>query len=268
MTARPLVLPLARAGEPVRYVMIDDEPRYRQPVDTGSGLHLVLAGGYGTVEAFLALQREPCHVVVLDLCLNRQTGDPAVLQGVRAIRQLTRGHGHRVLVFTADERPEPVARCVAAGAAGYIGKYDDIPALARAIDETGRHGHIVTAQLHSALRDLANRSRDIRLSATLEETLTLLGTGLTDRQIAARRHLSPRTIEDHKRKILETFGRAMEATPPGFGQLARELGVGPGDIVNDDARSRPARGLIDRAMPWRRHRPAPVSDSDPDQAVE
>ena len=41
----------------------------------------------------------PRHVVVLDLRLNRQPGNPAVLQGVRAIRELTREHGHRVLVL-------------------------------------------------------------------------------------------------------------------------------------------------------------------------
>jgi len=94
-----------------------------------------------------ALQRQPCHVVVLDLCLNRQTGDQAVLQGVRAIRQLA-AVGHRTLIYTADERPEPIARCVAAGAAGYVSKYLDTAQLARAIDEIGRQGRIVADELH------------------------------------------------------------------------------------------------------------------------
>ena len=140
MTGGLPVLPLAAAGEPVRYVLIDDEPRYRQAIDVPDGLELTLAGSYPTVEAFIAIQRQPCHAVVLDLCLNRQTGDKAVLQGVRAIRQLASQLGHRIVVYTADERPEPVARCVAAGAATYISKYDDSPALAHAVDEVGRQG--------------------------------------------------------------------------------------------------------------------------------
>jgi hypothetical protein len=37
-----------------------------------------------------------------------------------------------------------------------------------------------------------------------------------------------------------------------FAQLARELGIQPGDLVNDQAGLQPARGLIARAMPWRR----------------
>lgn len=252
MTGGPAVLPLAAEGEPVRYVLIDDEPRYRQPIDVPAGLNLAQAGGYGTVEAFLAVQARPCHVVVLDLCLNRQTGDKAVLQGVRAITGLAGQLGHRVLVYTADERPEPVARCVAAGAAAYISKYQDPAALAHAVDEVGRHGNIVTSCLHQALRDLAARCRDIRLSATLEETLVMLETGLSDLEIARRRQLSARTIEDHKRKILETFGATMESRHQGFAQLSRELGIAPGDLVNDQAGHRPARGLIARAMPWAR----------------
>jgi DNA-binding NarL/FixJ family response regulator len=163
------------------------------------------------LEAFLAIERQPCHVVVLDLCLNRQTGDKAVLQGVRAIRQLAGQFGHRVVVYTADERPEPVARCVAAGGAAYVSKYDDSPALAHAVYEVGWHGGIVSDSLHQALRKLAASCRDIRLSDTLEETLTLLETGMSDREIAGTRQLSVRTIEDHKRKILEIFGTTMEA---------------------------------------------------------
>jgi DNA-binding NarL/FixJ family response regulator len=250
MTGRPPVLPPAAAGEPVRYVLIDDEPRYRQAIDVPDGLDLMLAGSYGTVEAFIAIQRQPCHVVVLDLCLNRQTGDKAVLQGARAIRQLTGQLGHQVVVCTADERAEPVARCVAAGAAAYISKYDDSPALARAVDEVGRYGSIVSDCRHQALRKLAASCRDVRLSGTLEETLALLETGMTDLEIARKRQLSARTIEDHKRKILEIFGTTMEDRHQGFAGLSRDLGIRPGDLVNDPAGQRPARGLIARTMPW------------------
>ena len=252
MTSGPPVLPLASAAGPVCYVLIDDEPRYRQAIDVPDGIDLTLAGSYGTVEAFLAIQRQPCHVVVLDLCLNRQTGNKAVLQGVRAIRQLTGQFGHRVVVYSADERPEPVARCVAAGAAAYISKYDDSPALAHAVDEVGRHGSIVSDSLHQALRKLAAICHDIRLSDTLEETLTLLETGMSDREIARTRQLSTRTIEDHKRKILEIFGATMEDRHQGFAGLSRDLGIRPGDLVNDRAGQRPARGMTARAMPWAR----------------
>jgi two-component system, NarL family, nitrate/nitrite response regulator NarL len=253
MTAGPPVLPLASAGEPVRYVIIDDEPRYRQGLGAADGGWLVQVGGYGSVDDFICIQREPCHVVVLDLCLNRQTGDKAVLQGVRAIRQLAGRFGHRILVYSADPRPEPVARCVAAGAAGFVDKYnDDFAVLAQAVEEIGRNGYIVTGSLHDALRKLARTCRDVRLSDTLEETLVLLDQGLKDVEIAKLRCLSAKTIEDHKRKILAEFGNDLEARVTGFANLTRELGIAPGDIVNDRAGHRPRRGLIIRAMPWRR----------------
>jgi DNA-binding NarL/FixJ family response regulator len=248
----PAAAPLASADEPVRYVVIDDEPRYRQDPGAHDGPTIVLAGGYGTVEDFMAIHRDPCHVVVLDLCLNRQTGDKAVLQGVLAIRELTGRFSQRVLVHTADERPEPVARCVAAGAAGFVSKYDDPRALAQAVNEVGRHGTVVSECLHEALRALAAGCRDVRLSDTLEETLTLLDRGMSDIEIARERQMSPRTIEDHKRKILEIFGADMETRRIGFAGLTRELGIKHGDLVNDPAGNRLGRGLIARAMPLAR----------------
>jgi len=156
-------------------------------------------------------------------------------------------------VHTADARPEPVARCVAAGAAGYVSKYHDDPKLlVTAVVETARHGRVQSPALTDAVLQLARRCRDVRLSDTLEATLALLGHGLTDAEIARRRQLSVRTIADHKRKILELFGADMEANERGFGDLAAELGITPGDIVNDEAGSRPARGLLRRGLSWAR----------------
>jgi hypothetical protein len=63
----------------------------------------------------------------------------------------------------------------------------------------------------------------------------LLETGMSDVDIARRRQLSPRTIEDHKRKVLEIFGATMETSQQGFFRLSRELGIRPGDLVNDQA---------------------------------
>jgi DNA-binding NarL/FixJ family response regulator len=240
---------LVEPGQLVRYVVIDDEPRYRlglgAPPELVADLPLEQVGGYPDVETFLAVHRRPCHVIVLDLCLNRRTGDVAVLQGVRAIHRLAGELGHRVLVFTADSRPEPVARCVAAGAAGYISKYhDDLTSLARAVLDIAHQGVIHNQALTDSLCQLLRVCRDVRLSETLEATLVLLDRGLSDLEIARRRHLSVRTVEDHKRKILEIFGADMEARQQGFAGLANDLGVTPGDLVNDTAGHRPVRGLL------------------------
>lgn len=251
--ARAVCLPLASAGQLVRYVCIDDEPRYRLPLEVLGGAAeacgMEQVGSYSDVESFLSVHREPCHVVVLDLCLNRRTGDEAVLHGVRAIRHLARDLGHRILVHTSDPRPEPVARCVAAGALGFVSKYDeDTTVLPRTVAEIGRRGGVFSGELTTALAQLAERCRDVRLSASLEETLRLLDSGLTDAEVAERRHISPRTVEDHKRKILAVFGEEMERQRLGFGKLAQELGIAEGDLVNDSAGSRPARGMIRAAL--------------------
>ncbi len=51
-------------------------------------------------------------------------------------------------------------------------------------------------------------ARDLTLLRHPRETLTLLETGLTDRDVAAQRQLSPRTIEDHKRKSVRSSALA------------------------------------------------------------
>jgi DNA-binding NarL/FixJ family response regulator len=247
-----MALPLAAEGEPVHYVIVDDEPRYRLGLGASAGsrpdLLLEQVGSYPDTESFLAVHRLPCHVVVLDLCLNRRTGDAAVLHGVQAIRRLAGELGHRVVVFTADVRPEPVARCVAAGAVGYVSKFDeDLTSLAVAVAEVGRSGRVLNRTLTEALEQLVDRCRDVRLSNTLEETLVLLDRGLSDQEVARLRGLSPRTVEDHKRKILEIFGSDMERGRYGFTGLAHDLGVAPGDLVNDPPGNRPVRGFIRRS---------------------
>jgi DNA-binding NarL/FixJ family response regulator len=256
------VLPLVSEGQPIQYVVIDDEPRYRNGLGAQADPLLEQVGSYADVDTFLVVQLQSCHVVVLDLCLNRQTDDAAVLQGVLAIRQLS-SLGHRVVVHTADVRPEPVARCVAAGAVGYISKYSaDVTKLAQAVAEVARHGYVSSPMLTADLRQLMRKrlNPDERLSGTVEETLVLLDRGLSDNEIAGIRHLSPKTIEDHKAKILQTFGDYMKVRRVGFAGLARDLGIGPGDLVNDPAATRPKHkiigpvisGLLRRGDPLRR----------------
>jgi two-component system, NarL family, nitrate/nitrite response regulator NarL len=244
-------LPLAAAGEMVNYVVIDDEPLYRAGIAHPAYPLLARVGGYGSVDDFVGLQGRPCHVVVLDLCLNRQTGDRAVLQGVRAIRRLVEEFGQRVLVYTAEERPEPVARCVMAGAAGYVSKYGpDTTAVAQAVDEVGRHGEIITKELHDPLRALLRSCPDVRLTRAQEQTLVLLCSRLPMKEIAARQYLTVKTIEQHKTAILKQFNKQMDSREMGFAELAHFLGVLPGDLVNDEAGSRVGRGRLAQAMPW------------------
>ena len=78
----------------------------------------------------------------------------------------------------SGRRPGPVARCDAAGAAAYISEYDDSPALARAVDEVGRHGSIVGDSLHQALRRSGRSVRRHPALGHLEEALALLETGM------------------------------------------------------------------------------------------
>ena len=53
-----------------------------------------------------------------------------------------------------------------------------------------------------------------------------------------------------KWKILEIFRATMAACHHGSAQLARDLGIRPGYLVNDQTGHRAGRGLLASTMPW------------------
>ncbi|MBV9944485.1 MAG: response regulator transcription factor [Solirubrobacterales bacterium] len=75
--------------------------------------------------------------------------------------------------------------------------------LAAAIERVGRGETVVDPELVNLLLDRpATRSRLAELTAREREILALLAEGLTDRGIAERLWLTPKTVETHVRHIL------------------------------------------------------------------
>jgi hypothetical protein len=73
---------------------------------------------------------------------------------------------------------------------------------------------------------------------------------MSDLEIARKRQLSARTIEDHKRKILEVFGTIMEARHQGSqGSPATwASGAVTSSMIQPGTDQR--GGLIAHAIPW------------------
>ena len=103
-------------------------------------------------------------VVLLDLHMP-ELGGMMLLERLRAELPAA-----RTIVMTASEKGEPLLDAVAAGASGYLTK--------RASGEV--------------------RSK---LTATEHEVLRLVAQGLTDKQIAEKIYVSPRTVQNHLARI-------------------------------------------------------------------
>jgi DNA-binding NarL/FixJ family response regulator len=153
----------------------------------------------------LARRYEP-HVAVVDLFVGEESG-PEIAERLRAAWA-----GAAVLLVSGAGRISPAA-ARAAGASGFVSK--DLPAadIARAVRMVGL-GHTVFPP--------TEEPRGVRLSEREREVLGLVGTGATNREIAAALHLSPHTIKEHTSALyrkLEVRNRA-EAV-----QRAQRLGL-------------------------------------------
>lgn len=183
----------------IRVLVVDDHPVVRQGLRTFLDLQddITVVGESADGESCVddANRLRP-DVILLDL---RMPG----ADGVAALRGL-RDNPARVLVVTSYTEPSTVLPAVRAGAAGYVYKDIDPPALAAAIRSV-HAGHVL---LHPDVVRLlaAEESRPAELTARERDVLAELARGRSNREIARALRLSEKTVKTHVSAILGKLG--------------------------------------------------------------
>ena len=185
----------------IRVLVVDDHRMVREGLrsflEVQDDLEVVGEAADGAEAVARAEELVP-DVVLLDL---RMPGT----DGVAALREMTaRGIPSRVLVITSFTEPAAVLPAVRAGAAGYVYKDVDPPALAAAI----RSVHLGHTLLHpDVARLLAEGRRGTPpLTPREREVLAEIGRGRSNREIARSLGLAEKTVKAHVSAILGKLG--------------------------------------------------------------
>jgi two-component system, NarL family, response regulator NreC len=140
-------------------------------------------------------------VVLMDLEMPELNG----LEATRRVVAL--GLGARVLILTLYDDEEIVARCLNAGAAGYVLKDSPGSELIAAIDAVRQGNRFLSPRALTKVFEYSSKGGRPRpkyelLTDREREVLKLLADGLSIKDIAVRLHLSVKTIDVHKSNLM------------------------------------------------------------------
>jgi two-component system response regulator NreC len=131
------------------------------------------------------------------------------LNGFEATRRITTANRNiKVLILTMYQEEEVIARCLDAGASGYVLKDASSSQLVHAITTVHRGGrylspgalqHVVSHYVEGGER---TGTRYDTLSPREREIFKLLADGLTVKEIAARLNISVKTVDVHKYNLM------------------------------------------------------------------
>jgi DNA-binding NarL/FixJ family response regulator len=185
---------------PVRVVLADDHPVWRDGVraDLGPGFEVVGEAGDADEAIGVVKELRP-DLLVCDVQMPGGGG----LAVVRACAGLT-----RIVMLTVSEQERDLLDAVAAGAVGYLTKATPAGELRDALRRAAAGEPVFSASLAMLVlgefRRLAKQATGTNpLTEREREVLQHVARGYPYREIGERLHIAPKTVENHVRNILD-----------------------------------------------------------------
>ncbi|MBT1697298.1 response regulator transcription factor [Fulvivirgaceae bacterium PWU4] len=157
-------------------------------------------------EVVAVLQATAADVVLMDIDMGKSSGIEAT-EKVKGLYPQT-----HVLALTMHEEETHIIKMLEAGARGYLLKNAGREELVRAIETVFNgdtyfshsvSGALLKALMHQKNKSVTKTSEDIPLSEREIEVLKLIAQEYSNREIADKLFISIRTVDTHRRNILE-----------------------------------------------------------------
>jgi len=185
-------------------VLVDDHELFRAGVRGELGAKVDIVGEAGSVaEAVPLIHETDPDVVLLDVHLPDGGGE-AVIAGVSVERP-----GVKFLALSVSDAAEDVIGVIRAGARGYVTKTISADELADAVRRVADGDAVFSPRLAGFVLDAFRAGERVHsdteldeLTAREREVLQLIARGYRYKEIAARLHLSVKTVESHVSNVL------------------------------------------------------------------
>lgn len=181
-------------------VVADDHSIWRSGLRADLGEDFWVVAEAGTAgEAIAAIRKHKPDVAVVDLNMPEEGG-------IRVAREC--GAEVPIVILTVSEAEQDLLDAIAAGAIGYLVKSTSAHDLRGALHRAARGEPVFSPALAALVlgefRRLsrAGKAPDV-LSPREREVLQHVARGYTYREIGERLHISPKTVENHVRNILD-----------------------------------------------------------------
>jgi DNA-binding NarL/FixJ family response regulator len=195
--------------KPIRVILADDHPivraGIRETLNQIPRVEIVGEASDGREAVELVKAARP-DLVLMDISMPGLNGLEATERMVKAFPEL------RVIILSRHENEDYYWRALRLGACGYVLKKAVITELKAAVERVARGEIYLSEEISTRLRkqlplqQIAQaRSPVEKLSGRQREILQLIAEGQTTKAIALTLKLSPKTVEYHRTKLMQTL---------------------------------------------------------------
>lgn len=188
----------------IRVLIVDDHPLVRRGLtsllNSAADLAVVGAAADGEEAVAYAVEETP-DIVLMDVSMPGMNGFEALRRLLKAVP------GTKVVMLTSYSEHDMVVEAIDNGAAGFLLKDTEPQELLNGIRAAARGDAPLSPKVaKELLRDRARRRPLDDLTQRERDVLTLVGRGMSNKQIAWRLGISEKTVKAHLGSVFDRVG--------------------------------------------------------------